>query len=108
MAKEQEESSPIKVSYETKEIPTFYANVAQMTTSPYDVIMTFGRRKPGRDEEGGLVIADAIQVYMSPQHARSVAALLERQLAIYAELYGPIPSDTARAEEAADDEDSDS
>lgn len=108
MAKEKEEPTPVKVAYEIEEIPTFYANVAQMTTSPYDVIVTFGRRKAGRDEEGGLVIADAIQVYMSPQHARSVAGLLERQLAIYAELYGPIPSDTARAEEAADEGDSDS
>lgn len=108
MAKDKEESAPIKVAYEAKETPAFYANVAQMTTSPYDVIMTFGRRKAERDEEGGLVIADAIQVYMSPQHARSVATLLERQLAIYAELYGPIPSDTARVEEAADEESSDS
>lgn len=108
MAKKKEESVPVKVAYETEEIPTFYANVAQMTTSPYDVIMTFGRRRAERDEEGGLVIADAIQVYMSPQHARSVAALLERQLATYAELYGPIPSETARVEEAADEDSSDS
>ncbi len=81
------------VRYEQDEIPTFYSNIAQAVTSPYDVILRFGRRKLETERAEGVTISDAIQVYMSPQHARAVMALLERQLADYEERYGPIPGD---------------
>ena len=70
--------------------PTLYANVVQMTTGPFDVVMDFGFRSPehlrNRPSEFDLVA----RVAMSLAHAKSMLPLLAKVIADYEAQVGPI------------------
>jgi len=75
----------------------FYANSVQVTTSLYDVTLHFRVQTHifTEPEQQPLVEARKVcSVRMSPQHAKSVAALLIKQIAEYEKVNGldlPIP-----------------
>lgn len=75
----------------------FYANSVQVTTSLYDVTLHFRVQTPVFIEQGQEPVAESREVCsvrMSPQHAKSVAALLVKHIADYEkenELDLPIP-----------------
>lgn len=88
------------------EKPTnFYANAVNLLGSVYDITMVFRSQSPQLDvmgqpiiikEKPALSIADEITVRMSPQHAKSVAALLVQQIVSYEKQFGiklPLPPD---------------
>lgn len=61
-----------------------YSNHVALRITPYDVVLTFGL-------QSGKGATELVNVYMSPQHARSLAILLDRYLHHYEEMAGPIP-----------------
>jgi Protein of unknown function (DUF3467) len=70
-----------------------YANVVQMTSGPFDLILDFGFRSPeelARGQEGGYEVV--ARVAMSLSHAKSMLPLLARVIADYEKQFGPIPS----------------
>jgi len=75
----------------------FYANFVQVTTSLYDVTLHFRVQTPVSIEQGQKPIVESKEVCsvrMSPQHAKSVAALLVKHIADYERDNGldlPIP-----------------
>lgn len=60
-----------------------YSNHVALRVTPYDVLLTFGLQSSKGSTE-------IVNVYMSPQHARSLAILLDRYLKHYEEMSGPI------------------
>jgi hypothetical protein len=68
-----------------------YANVVELTTGPYDIVLDFGFRGPEsmkRGPEGGYEVV--ARVAMSLAHAKSMVPLLARVIADYEENVGPI------------------
>jgi hypothetical protein len=76
----------------------FYANSVQVTTSLYDVTLYFRVQTPvfteDQDQEPQVESKQVCSVRMSPQQAKSVAALLVKQISDYEKENGldlPIP-----------------
>ena len=75
----------------------FYTNFVQVTTSLYDVTLHFGVQTPVSIEEGQKPVVESREVCsvrMSPQHAKSIAALLVKHVTEYESENGldlPIP-----------------
>jgi hypothetical protein len=68
-----------------------YANVVELTTGPYDVVLDFGFRGPEamkKGPDGGYEVV--ARVAMSLAHAKSMVPLLARVIADYEENVGPI------------------
>jgi Protein of unknown function (DUF3467) len=68
-----------------------YANVVELTTGPYDVVLDFGFRSPEsvrRGPDGGYEVV--ARIAMSLAHAKSMLPLLARVIAEYEENVGPI------------------
>jgi hypothetical protein len=74
-----------------------YANSVSVTTSVYDVILAFGTRTAIGVQQGKkplVEVDEKVRIRMSPQHAKSLAALLIKHVADYErqhELKLPIP-----------------
>jgi hypothetical protein len=66
-----------------------YSNDFQIAWSPWDFKMTFGRILKADDEV--MEVKPLADVYVSPQHALAIAAVLTRQLQLYEEKVGSIP-----------------
>ena len=75
----------------------FYANSVQVTTSLYDVTLHFRVQTAVSIEQSQKPVVESKEVCnirMSPQHAKSVAALLVKQIAEYEKDTGldlPVP-----------------
>lgn len=68
--------------------PTIYANNVEIQQSSFDFRLRFGLVESATPE---LVrVRDVVTVYMSPQHAKSVADLLNKQLVAYEKSFGPL------------------
>jgi Protein of unknown function (DUF3467) len=79
------------VNSERREPQPVYANVVELTTGPYDIVLDFGFRGPEslkRGPEGGYDVV--ARVAMSLAHAKSMVPLLARVIADYEENIGPI------------------
>lgn len=74
---------------EASEAPLFYVNSARVRIAPYDFQFVLGQtRGPGPDKE--LLVSNEITVVMSPQHAKALSELLERNVRAFEEIMGPI------------------
>lgn len=77
----------------------FYTNAVHVTTTVYDVTLHFGVRTlvPGEpDKDPVLQQRPVCSIRMSPQHAKSIAALLMKHVVDYEAQAGltlPIPPD---------------
>ena len=81
----------------------FYANAVNFATSIYDVTLIFKSQSPQIDQAGKIMeikgqpvlnVAEEIVVRMSPQHAKSLAALLAKNIADYEKQFNinlPVP-----------------
>ena len=67
---------------------SIYSNVIQVTVSVFDFRLTFGERLSSTQER--FEIKAVARVYMSPQHAKSVAMVLTRQVEKYEQQFGSI------------------
>lgn len=72
--------------------PLVYANVVQMTTGPYDLVMEFGFKTPEQTQRGSTEYETAVRVAMSLSHAKSMIPLLANQIAQYEQQIGEIPA----------------
>ena len=70
------------------DLPTYYSNQAQVTLHPFDFRIEFRQLKSTGEKIVGKPLA---QVYVSPQHGKSLLALLARQVARYEEAFGALP-----------------
>lgn len=68
---------------------TVYSNSVQLEVSPWDFKFVFGEIKEASPIK--LSIRDLIGVYMSPQHAKVFADVLNKNLKEYEEKFGKIP-----------------
>jgi len=67
-----------------------YANVVQITTGPYDIVMDFGFRPPEAIARNSTDHAIVSRVAMSLAHAKSMIPLLAKAIATYEQKVGPI------------------
>jgi hypothetical protein len=68
-----------------------YANVVELTTGPYDLVLDFGFRSPEAIKAGPEGGYDVVaRVAMSLAHAKSMLPILARVIAEYEENVGPI------------------
>ncbi len=74
-----------------EEAPTFYANNLVLQSSVWDVSLGFGLLTG--TTEGTVTARSVVNVILSPQHAKAVSEILNRQIAHYEASFGPIPSD---------------
>jgi hypothetical protein len=83
------------INREAVESPVFvalYANDTQIQITPWDFRFVFGVIKSAPTVENPTISISTLgEVRMSPQHAKKVLAVLERQVAIYEQNVGPIP-----------------
>ncbi len=69
----------------------FYANSVNLITSIYDVTIQFRTQSPVSIELGKEPIIEAVgllNIRMSPQHAKALAALLVKHISDYENQYG--------------------
>lgn len=81
-----------------------YANVAQIASTPFDIVVTFGRIaavpfREGTERADELLVQSQVQVFMSPQHAKVLLRLLTVQITNYESKHGAIPALTGDVEE---------
>lgn len=74
------------------EFPSFYANVVQITSGPFDLTMDFGFKTPEQLQAGGSAHDRVARVSMSLSHAKSMLPLLARAIADYESQVGSIPA----------------
>ncbi len=78
---------------------TFYVSSAEIFVTVYDFRLRIGEiLKVG---EGKLVIKDLVTLYMSPQHALALTAILANRIRNYEEQYGKIPRLEAPGQEVS-------
>jgi Protein of unknown function (DUF3467) len=70
--------------------PLVYANVVQMTTGPFDLIMDFGFKNPEQTQRGSMEYETSVRVAMSLAHAKSMIPILANVIAQYERQVGPI------------------
>jgi len=70
---------------------THYANDVQVQTSPWDVRLLFAVIMAVDQETATLKVEQVADVRMSPQLAKRVADILQRQIEHYEATIGPIP-----------------
>ena len=74
-----------KISQEFTE-PTVYVNVANIAMSPEEVVLRFGLMNPEMPAEA----APVIRIYMSPGHAKRLAAAFNVAVGQYEATFGAI------------------
>jgi len=67
-----------------------YANVAQITTGPFDLVIDFGFKPPESIQKGSTDHEIVVRVAMSLSHAKSLIPLLANSIAQYEQRVGPI------------------
>jgi hypothetical protein len=68
---------------------SLYANTAGTRTTPWDFLLMFGRVLEATKKT--ITVEELVEIYMSPQHMKSLAKLIGRQIEVYEHKYGPIP-----------------
>lgn len=70
-----------------------YANVIQVTTGPYDMILDFGFKTPEQAARGPNMDYDHVaRIAMSLGHAKTMLPILARAIADYEAKVGTIPA----------------
>ena len=72
--------------------PPVYANVVEMTTGPFDLVLDFGFKTPEQTKRQSPDYDIVARVAMSLAHAKSMIPLLTRMIAEYESKIGPITS----------------
>jgi hypothetical protein len=67
-----------------------YANVFQVTTGPFDMVMDFGFKSPELARKQSPDFDIVVRVAMSLSHAKSMLPILAKQIADYEQRVGPI------------------
>lgn len=72
----------VSVRYDDKGITTYYANIAQVRTNPYDVEIIMGRVNviDENEEKRVLNIEDPVRIIMSKEHAVAFFNALKENL----------------------------
>lgn len=70
--------------------PLVYANVVQLTTGPFDLVMDFGFKTPEQTQQGAAEYNSVVRVAMSLAHAKSMVPILANIIAQYEQQVGPI------------------
>lgn len=70
--------------------PTVYANVVQMTTGPFDLVMDFGFRTPEQTTRSSTEYESVVRVAMSLAHAKTMVPILAGLIAQYEQQVGHI------------------
>lgn len=77
-----------------------YANVVEMTTGPFDLVIDFGFKTPEMAKKHSAEFEVVARVAMSLSHAKSMLPILARLIAEYEKNVGQIPApgfdDTAK------------
>lgn len=73
-----------------EEAPIIYANNIQLNTSIYDFILGLGQIMDVNEER--LLVKTQVKVAMSPQHAKSLAIIIMRQVDKYEQQFGELPT----------------
>jgi hypothetical protein len=80
--------------------PLVYANVVQITTGPFDLVMDFGFKNPEQTQRGSTEYESVVRVAMSLAHAKSMVPIMANIIAKYEQQVGPITApgfeDTAK------------
>ncbi|HEY3770785.1 MAG TPA: DUF3467 domain-containing protein [Candidatus Angelobacter sp.] len=81
----------------------FYANNVEITVSPWDMRLRFGQILEADEEK--LVLEEYSTVFMSPQHAKAFAQILQAHIDKYEASFGQLkePSELSSAVWAEDD-----
>ena len=67
-----------------------YANVANVTVGPYDLVIDFGFKSPEQTQTGSPEYKVVSRVAMSLAHGKTLLPLLARVIAEYEQKVGPI------------------
>lgn len=70
--------------------PLVYANVVQMTSGPYDLVMDFGFRTPEQTTRRSTEYQTVVRVAMSLSHAKTMIPIMAQLVAEYERQVGPI------------------
>jgi hypothetical protein len=89
----EDEPKPIRVKFTSRARSerwvSLYANNVSSQLSPWDIRLNFGQIEDAT-ADGKVSVLEFAQVHMSPQHAKSLMQLLEKQLALYEREFGEI------------------
>lgn len=67
-----------------------YANIAEVESNLFDFVMHFGNRDRAQAQKGES--DPQVTVFMSPQHAKLLAAILQNHVEMYEKNFGPLPA----------------
>jgi hypothetical protein len=87
--KEPERMLGIEYSKTLDAIPKFYVNNTNASFSNFDLRLTLGQIADVSDDK--ILVDPQVVVFMSPEHAKAVVAILSRQIETYEKNNGVIP-----------------
>ncbi len=78
----------------SQDIPSFYVNVVEMQSQPFDLIMTFGTQSLAdtSKHETKNLWRPSLRIQMSHAHAKTMLPMLAKMLADYEARFGTIPA----------------
>jgi Protein of unknown function (DUF3467) len=88
MSKSQEPKKEVQLR-DTRDQFVSYSNLASVTMTPEEAILTFGMRDVDSPNTGTTIA----KLYISPAHAKRLAAALARIVQGYEETFGEIAAD---------------
>jgi len=80
---------PMVVTNVEADVPTFYANNAQLVSTPWDLRINFGELT-GPPQDGMLPLRNPVSVVMSWAHAKALVSVLAANLSNYEASFGEI------------------
>lgn len=104
MAEKKKSTKSLKVTYvggDPYEKPLFYVNNVQFSAGVFDIHIRLNRIVETTEDEARVILHGT--VVMSPQHAKSFAEILNRNLAVYEQEFGAIPGDERTVVEVEDE-----
>ncbi|HVT58954.1 MAG TPA: DUF3467 domain-containing protein [Thermoanaerobaculia bacterium] len=78
----------LTVTFVSAEVPAIYSNFVQLTVTPFDIGLRFAQLAYDSPKPTAREVA---RVVVSPQTAKAILRLLERQIRDYEKNYGEIP-----------------
>ena len=81
-----------------EDLRVIYTNSVLVAYSLYDIVFDFGQIEESSDTK--IVTKDLVKVFMSPQHAKVLARVLNERIEKYENRFGPISVQEKQAQES--------
>lgn len=99
----EDKQEGVRLRIDGREIKTHYANICNVSSTPEEVILSFGINTQQRTNDGDLLLQMHSRIILSPFAAKRLAIVLGQSVKAYESKFGPLELD---ARKRVDEDDS--